>query len=106
MNEEIKEILDKLKDNDWYEELDLTGTKWIELKQEETNQLLNYITNLQEENNKLKETNKEHRKINGQLREENDLLREKLIQIEDVMWYKHRQTKTQDDCETYNALFR
>lgn len=49
MNDEIKGILDKLKDNDWYEELDLTGTKWIELKQEETNQLLNYITNLQEE---------------------------------------------------------
>lgn len=36
MNEEIKEILDKLKDNDWYEELDLTGTKWIELKKRKT----------------------------------------------------------------------
>ena len=51
MNNKIKEILDKLKDNDWYEELDLTGTKWIELKQEETNQLLDYITNLQEKVN-------------------------------------------------------
>lgn len=50
MKDEIKGILDKLKDNDWYEELDLTGTKWIELTQEETNQLLNYITNLQQEN--------------------------------------------------------
>lgn len=54
MNDEIKEILDKLKDNNWYEELDLTGTKWIELQQEETNQLLNYITNLQEENEHLR----------------------------------------------------
>jgi DNA repair exonuclease SbcCD ATPase subunit len=54
MNDEIKEILDKLKDNNWYEELDLTGTKWIELKQEETNQLLDYITNLQQENDNLK----------------------------------------------------
>lgn len=54
MNDEIKGILDKLKDNDWYEELDLTGTKWIELTQEETNQLLNYITNLQKENERLR----------------------------------------------------
>lgn len=47
MKDEIKEILDKLKDNDWYEEGDLTGTKWIELRQEETNLLYDYITNLQ-----------------------------------------------------------
>ena len=53
MTNEIKELIDKLKDNDWYEVLDLTGTKWIELKQEETNQLLDYITNLQEENKHL-----------------------------------------------------
>jgi len=48
MNDEIKEILDKLKDNDWYDELDLTGDKWIELKQTEINKLLDYITNLQQ----------------------------------------------------------
>ena len=47
MNKEIEEILDKLKDKDWYEELDLTGTKWIELKQEETNLLLSYIEQLE-----------------------------------------------------------
>lgn len=52
-DENIKEILDKLKDNDWYEEFDLTGTKWIELKQEETKQILDYITNLQQEIEKL-----------------------------------------------------
>ena len=52
MNKEIEEILDKLKDKDWYEELDLTGTKWIELKQEETNLLLSYIEQL--ENNRDK----------------------------------------------------
>lgn len=42
MNKEIEEILDKLKDKDWYEELDLTGTKWIELKL-----LLSYIEQLE-----------------------------------------------------------
>lgn len=54
MREEIKEILDKLKDDEWYEELDLTGDKWIELKQTETNKILDYITNLQQENEDLK----------------------------------------------------
>lgn len=54
MNKEIKEILKKLKDKDWYEELDLTGTKWIELKQEETNLLLSYIEQLEKENDRLK----------------------------------------------------
>ena len=54
MNDEIREILDKLKDDDWYDELDLTGDKWIELKQTETNKILDYITNLQQENHELK----------------------------------------------------
>ena len=53
MEDEIKQILDKLKDGNWYEELDLTGTMWIELRFEETHLLLDYITNLQEENNRL-----------------------------------------------------
>ncbi len=53
MKDEIKEILDKITDEDWYEEKDLTGTKWIELKQEETNLLYDYITYLQEENKRL-----------------------------------------------------
>lgn len=48
MNNDIKEILNKLKDINWYEELDLTGTMWIELTWEETHLLLNCITNLQE----------------------------------------------------------
>lgn len=47
MNEEIKEILDKLKDVNWYDELDLTRTMWIELTWKETHLLLDYITNLQ-----------------------------------------------------------
>ena len=54
MNKEIKEILDKLKDDGWYDELDLTGDKWIELKQTETKQILDYITDLQQE---IKEAN-------------------------------------------------
>ena len=49
MTNEIKEILEKLKDGNWYDELDLTGTMWIELRWEETHLLLDYITNLQEE---------------------------------------------------------
>ena len=54
MKDEIKEILDKLKDKNWYEELDLTGMKWIELEQKETKLLLDYITNLKQENEELK----------------------------------------------------
>ena len=49
MNDEINEILKKLKDDDWYEKLDLTEEKWIELRWEETHLLLDYITNLQQE---------------------------------------------------------
>lgn len=57
MNDEIKEIIKKLKDDGWYEELDLTGEMWIELRWKETHLLLDYITNLQQENERLKETN-------------------------------------------------
>ena len=55
MNKEIKEIIDKLKDGNWYDELDLTGEMWIELRWKETHLLLDYITNLQQENERLKE---------------------------------------------------
>ena len=66
MIDEIKELIDKLKDNDWYDELDLTGTKWVELTWEETHLLLDYITTLQEENKELKllsmtQNNREYR---------------------------------------------
>ena len=54
MNNEIKDLLDKLKDGNWYNELDLTRTMWIELTWKETHLLLNYINNLQEENSRLK----------------------------------------------------
>ena len=53
MGNEIKEILNKLKDANWYNELDLTGTMWIELTWEETHLLLNYITNLEQKNERL-----------------------------------------------------
>lgn len=55
MNNEIQEILDKLKDNKWYNILDLTDDKWIDLKQIETNQILDYITSLEQEIARLKE---------------------------------------------------
>ena len=57
-NKEIEELLDKLKDKDWYDELDLTGTKWIELKQEETNLLLSYIEQLENNRDKAIKYNK------------------------------------------------
>ncbi len=68
MNNEIKEILDKLKDSNWYDELDLTGDKWIELKQTETNQILDYITKLQEDVRTGQE-------INSELQQENEKLK-------------------------------
>lgn len=104
MNNEIKEILDKLKDNDWYEELDLTGTKWIELKQEETNQLLDYITNLQQENEHLRTQVNTYENPDDytlfymwldakakdkmkQLQEENERLNNKLEKIKEIINY-------------------
>lgn len=92
MNDEIKEILDKLKDDDWYDELDLTGDKWIELKQTETKQILDYIANLQtiereysailSENAELQhkislmeEDIRESKEINGELQQENEYLK-------------------------------
>ena len=94
MNEEIKKILENYVNHNEIE-LILNELREIvdeeivdygaELSLSECKCLLNYITNLQEEN---------------------ELLREKLIQIEDVMLYKYRQTQSYDDCETYNALFR
>lgn len=69
INNEIKEILDKLKDGNWYNELDLTGTMWIELRWEETHLLLDYITNLQEELEEEKRINQEDLKLIDKLEE-------------------------------------
>ena len=63
MSEETKEILDKLKDSNWYDELDLTGTRWIELTWKETHLLLDYITNLQQKVEQLEKENKELNKM-------------------------------------------
>ena len=49
MNEEIKKILDYLKNNTFIP--DETKRKYKILHRDEVNRLLNYITNLQEENN-------------------------------------------------------
>lgn len=66
MNKEIKEILEKPNVYSFNDECYLYFGDYNKLK--------NYITNLQEENRKLKETNEEHRKINGDLRKENQVL--------------------------------
>ena len=58
MKDEIKEILDKLKDRNWYDEFNLD-----KLRKEETHLLLDYITNLQEENEELKKNQRYHKKF-------------------------------------------
>ena len=118
MNKEIKEILDKLKDDSWYDKLDLTGDKWIELKQTETKSLLYYITNLQQEieeandsiiwwANRFKTVRKENEKLqerfdnlmeahkicdkgNEKFQQENVALKEELA-ITQEKWDKDRQ---------------
>jgi len=72
MKDEIKEILDKITDEDWYEEKDLTGIKWIELKQEETNLLYDYITNLQEKYEELKDELYSTNQVVNELLDERD----------------------------------
>jgi len=47
MNNDIKEILEYLKNENNYDEFDCSGQAYIELEQEETKLLLDYITNLQ-----------------------------------------------------------
>ena len=58
MKDEIKEILDKLKDRKWYDEFNLD-----KLRKEETHLLLDYIIDLQEENEELKEDLKVYKKL-------------------------------------------
>ncbi len=48
MKDSIQDIINKIKDKNWYDELDTTGTKWIELRWEETHLLLDHITDLQD----------------------------------------------------------
>lgn len=52
MNNEIKEILDWLKDEDIY--IEDYGYQYKRVSLKETKQLFNYITNLQQENHDLK----------------------------------------------------
>lgn len=53
MNDEIKEILDWLKDEDIY--LEDHGYQYKRISLKETMQLLDYITNLQQDNERLKD---------------------------------------------------
>ena len=87
MKDEIKEILEWLSDNDIY--VEDNGYQYKRISLRETKLLLDYITNLQEENEFLKlnnpEMNMEHfriikenkRKIDN-LREENKRLKEEI----------------------------
>lgn len=101
MNEEFKKALESLKS--YYD----SGGKYSDLTFHESGMLLNYITNLQEENLKLKnnmsgitmeeytralnnyqelkETNEEHRKINGDLRKENQKLVKVIEELEEYI---------------------
>ena len=63
MKDEIKEILDKMNDLSWYEVKDTTGTKWIELKLDDTDKLVHYITNLQSKTEKIEKILNDKRAI-------------------------------------------
>lgn len=62
MNEEIKEILDNLKSRENYKYRSENGRSYKELEGWEIDKLLDYITNLQEENRKLKELLQQEKK--------------------------------------------
>lgn len=80
MNEEMKEILNKIKTNSNHYE-DTSHYNRLNLK--ECNLLLNYINNLQEENN---------------------LLKAKIKCMEEITGHSEKQPK--DESEIYNEMFR
>ena len=82
MKDEIKEILDKLKDGNWYNELDLTGTIWIELRWEETHLLLDYITYLEKRNKELEDGFKATTEELCEYAEENERLNNIINELE------------------------
>ena len=69
MSDEIKEILDMLKDSHYIPSDDNRTYKLLD--RDDTRHLLDYIANLQA-------IEQEHQRINGELREENKRLREQL----------------------------
>lgn len=84
MNEEIKEILDYLKDeNEYYDEEEqvIVNDGELIVEKEDIDKLLNYITNLQEENEKLKETIKEAKEKSIKLQEKYDYILDDLTFI-------------------------
>lgn len=102
MNEEIKKFNEFRTDEDgthFYYNNQNNEEQWSY----ELDKLEIYITNLQEENYKLKETNEEHRKINGQLRKENKILRENAEHndkvVDKVNWENQKLVKVIDEIE-------
>lgn len=80
MNNEIKEILDNLKNKD----NDIKGInflKYQDLTRGEINLLLDYITNLQQEINKLTAESTEWESKCYDLQQENERLKEELVKI-------------------------
>ena len=65
MNKEIKEILTEMINLNDYEDYKIYGKRANEIGK----LLLDYITNLQQENERLKAIEQEHKRINGELRE-------------------------------------
>ena len=74
MNKEIKEILDWLKDEDIY--IEDYGYQYKRISLKETTQLLDYITNLQQENQRLEENNQNMQEEMARVWEENERLKE------------------------------
>lgn len=83
MNDEIKEILDKLKDKD----NDIKGInflKYQDLTRGEINLLLDYITNLQQDNEKIGKLWREEEAHCILLQQENERLKETIKHYEDT----------------------
>lgn len=83
MNEDIKEILDDLKRDDWrYFHVD--GTRYKVLGVEERDILLNYITNLQKENQSLKNNYNDNEQAIHKIMGENEQLKIQVSAREEV----------------------
>lgn len=108
MNDEIKEILDKLNylvknEMSWWENYTVFSPK-------DTKQLLDYITNLQQENEKLKKNQRFHKKfgndyifcVEGDKETYKDLLLEKQEELED---YKSCCEKAVDYIQNHQLVF-
>lgn len=138
MNEEIEEIFDiKELFEEWKQFLSWcyeNNDKTVEIHRDKLKWTMNYITNLQEENQKLKEQlnckeyfsstmpedtefviltknnydrqQKDLALENIELKQENKKLRKKIKYMEMIIEYKNELRQPQDESEIHNELYR